>query len=135
MTMEKDKVRLIHLPQFLDPRGNLSVIEERGDIPFKIERCHWIYDVPGGGAREGHAYKCNREFVVALSGSFTVVVKDRKGTSRYTLARSYQGLYIPAMTWREFVDFSTNTVVLVLSSTQYDESDYILDYEEYIRHF
>lgn len=125
--------RIIELPRFLDPRGNLAVIEECDAIPFAIERCHWIYDVPGGGGREGHAYRRNEEFIVALSGSFDVLYRTAEGEERVTLNRSYMGLYIPAMTWRELTNFSTNAVVLVLSSTPYDENDYIFDYETLIR--
>lgn len=123
--------RVIELPRYLDPRGNLAVIEELCDIPFKIERCHWIYDVPGGGGREGHAYHRNSELIVALSGSFDVLVTDADGTRSYTLNRTYLGLYLPPMTWRELTNFSTNAVVLVLSSTPYDESDYIIEKDNY----
>lgn len=130
---EKRKPELIHLPQFLDPRGNLAVIEENDQIPFKIERVHWIYDVPGGGGREGHAYYKNQELIVALSGSFDVIVKVGSKTERYTLNRSYLGLYIPALTWRELTNFSTNSVVMVVSSTVFDESDYIVDFNEYLK--
>lgn len=129
----KSKPEIITLPQFLDPRGNLAVIEECDCIPFKIERCHWIYDVPGGGGREGHAYRCNREFIVALSGSFDVVVNDGEKSQTFTLNRTYRGLYVPPLTWRELTNFSTNSVVVVLSSTRFDESDYIIDFEEYKR--
>lgn len=130
--MNDTKPRIIELPRFLDPRGNLAVIEECDAIPFAIERCHWIYDVPGGGGREGHAYRRNEEFIVALSGSFDVNYSTRDGSGSVTLNRSYMGLYIPAMTWRELTNFSTNAVVLVLSSRPYDESDYILDYNQFI---
>lgn len=129
--MHKDFPRIIELPRYLDPRGNLAVIEELRDIPFSIERAHWIYDVPGGGGREGHAYRANRELIIALSGSFDVIVTDPLGTRTYTLNRSYQALYLPVLTWRELTNFSTNAVVLVVSSLPYDESDYIIDAEEY----
>lgn len=131
--MEISEPTIIELPQYLDPRGNLAVIEECQDIPFKIERCHWIYDVPGGGGREGHAYRDNEEFIVALSGSFDVVTNDGDEEKTFTLNRTYNGLYIPKMTWRELTNFSTNSVVLVLSSKPYDESDYIIDFDEYRR--
>ena len=131
--MEISEPTIIELPQYLDPRGNLGVIEECQDIPFKIERCHWIYDVPGGGGREGHAYRDNEEFIVALSGSFDVVTNDGDEEKTFTLNRTYNGLYIPKMTWRELTNFSTNSVVLVLSSKPYDESDYIIDFDEYRR--
>lgn len=130
--MEESIPKIIELPQFLDPRGNLAVIEECRQIPFVIERCHWIYDVPGGGGREGHAYRRNQEFIVALSGAFDVIA-DTAGEKRvFTLNRSYFGLYLPAMTWRELTNFSTNAVVLVISSEPYAEDDYILDYNEYL---
>ena len=124
---------IIDLPQFLDPRGNLAVIEECDAIPFKVERVHWIYDVPGGGGREGHAYKRNEEFIVALSGSFDVRTHNGEKEETFTLNRAYKGLYIPPMTWRELTNFSTNAVVVVLSSTYFDESDYIIDFEQFKR--
>ena len=132
MTSLKD-VRLIDLPKFTDPRGNLSVIEELKDIPFKIERTYWIYDVPGGETRGGHAYKENQEFIVALSGSFDVVLDDGKEKKTFSLNRSYNGLYVPKGMWREMENFSTNSLALVLSSTRYDVNDYIRDYEEFLR--
>ena len=125
----EDKVRIIQLPKFLDKRGNLSVIEELKDIPFKIERTYWIYDVPGGEARGGHAYRKNQEFIVALSGSFDVILDHGKERKTYPLNRSYYGLYVPEGIWREMNNFSTNSLALVLSSTPYDKEDYIYDYE------
>ena len=127
-----DNPRVIQLPKFLDARGNLSVIEEYKDIPFKIERTYWIYDVPGGEKRGGHAYKENQEFIVALSGSFDVVLADGKKKSVYSLNRSYYGLYVPKGMWREMENFSTNSLALVLSSTKYDASDYIRDYQDFL---
>lgn len=127
--MKENRPRIIELPQYLDPRGNLAVIEECDVIPFSIERCHWIYDVPGGGGREGHAYLRNEEFIVALSGSFDVETDTGQSRGTYTLNRAYRGLYLPSLTWRELTNFSTNAVVLVLSSTPYCESDYVLDYD------
>jgi len=120
-----NKIKIINLPKILDRRGNLSFIESENHIPFKIERCHWIYDVPGGEKRGGHAYKENQEFIVALSGSFDVIVNDGKEEKVYHLNRSYYGLYIPAMNWRQMENFSTNSLALVLSSSHYDENDYI----------
>lgn len=120
---------IIDLPKNVDPRGNLSVIEELKDIPFKIERTYWIYDVPGGEARGGHAYKENQEFIVALSGSFDVILDDGHEKKTFHLNRSYYGLYVPKGMWREMDNFSTNSLALVLSSTQYDVNDYIRDYE------
>ena len=125
-----DKPRIIQLPKFLDARGNLSVIEELKDIPFKIERTYWIYDVPGGEHRGGHAYKENCEFIVALSGSFDVVLDNGKEKQTFHLNRSYYGLYVPKLFWREMENFSTNSLALVLASTRYDVNDYIRDYEE-----
>ena len=122
---------IIELPQFLDPRGNLAIIEQCDTIPFAIKRVHWIYDVPGGGEREGHAFKTNRELIVALSGSFDVRVKDGYGEKTYHLNRAYKGLYIPQMTWRELDEFSTNSVAVIISSSAYNESDYISDFTEY----
>ena len=126
-----DKPRIILLPKFLDARGNLSVIEDFKDIPFKIERTYWIYDVPGGERRGGHAYKENQEFIVALSGSFDVHLDDGKEKQTFHLNRSYYGLYVPKGLWREMENFSTNSLALVLSSTMYDVNDYIRDYEAF----
>lgn len=116
---------MINLPKILDRRGNLSFIEGENHIPFKIERCHWIYDVPGGEKRGGHAYKTTEEFIVALSGSFDVIVNDGEEQKTYHLNRSYYGLYIPAMNWRTMENFSTNSLALILSSTKYNTEDYI----------
>lgn len=124
-------LKMINLPQFLDRRGNLSFIEEENHIPFKIKRTYWIYDVPGGEARGGHAYRENEEFIVALSGSFDVVLDDGKERNIYSLNRSYYGLYVPKGYWREITNFSTNSLALVLASKQYDESDYIRDYQQF----
>ena len=124
-----DNVKIIQLPQFLDARGNLSFIEENNHVPFKIERAYWIYDVPGGEKRGGHAYRENEEFIVALSGSFDVILDDGRERKTFSLNRSYYGLYVPKMIWREMVNFSTNSLALVLSSTKYDMEDYIRDYE------
>lgn len=128
-----DKARLIKLPKISDPRGNLSVIEELKEIPFKIERTYWIYDVPGGESRGGHAYKENQEFIVALSGSFDVVLDDGIEKKTFSLNRSYNGLYVPKGIWREMTNFSTNSLALVLSSTKYDANDYIRDYGEFLK--
>lgn len=122
---------LIELPKIGDRRGNLSVIEEKKHIPFKVERSFWIYDVPGGESRGGHAYRSTEEFIVALSGSFDVVLDNGKERKTFSLSRSYYGLYVPKMMWREMTNFSTNSVALVLSSTKYDAADYIRDYEQF----
>lgn len=131
--MNTTTVQLINLPKFLDPRGNLSFIEEENHVPFKIERVYWIYDVPGGEVRGGHAFKAQQELIVALSGSFDVVVDDGLQKQKYSLNRSYVGLYIPAGLWRDMENFSTNSVAMVLSSTAYSETDYIRSYEEFIK--
>ena len=126
-----DQARIIELPRFLDSRGNLSFVEQFTHIPFEIKRTYWIYDVPGGEARGGHAYKENQEFIIALSGSFDVIVDDGREKKTYTLNRSYYGLYVPKGTWREMNNFSTNSLAVILSSTLYDKEDYIFDYEQY----
>ena len=127
MTMNiENGPRIIELPKFLDKRGNLSFIEEFKQIPFKIERTYWIYDVPGGEHRGGHAYRENEEFIVALSGSFDVVLDDGINKTTYSLNRSYYGLYVPKGIWREMNNFSTNSLALILASTPYSQDDYIL---------
>lgn len=132
MTMSiENGPRIIELPKFLDKRGNLSFIEEFKQIPFKIERTYWIYDVPGGERRGGHAYRENEEFIVALSGSFDVVLDDGINKTIYSLNRSYYGLYVPKGIWREMNNFSTNSLALILASTPYSQDDYIRDYQEF----
>lgn len=126
------EIQLIHLPKIEDPRGNLSFIEEEGQVPFKIERTYWIYDVPGGQIRGGHAFKKQRELIVALSGSFDVKVDDGHEQKIYSLNRSYYGLYIPAGIWRQMENFSTNSLAMVLSSSAFSEDDYIRDYKEFL---
>ncbi len=128
----ESKAEIISLPKILDKRGNLSVIEELKNIPFKIERTYWIYDVPGGEVRGGHAYKENEEFIVALSGSFDVILDDGKERKTYSLNRSYYGLYVPKGLWREMNNFSTNSLALILASTVYNAEDYIYDYQEFV---
>lgn len=123
---------IIELPKFLDARGNLSFVEQECHIPFKIMRTYWLYDVPGGESRGGHAYKKNQEFIVALSGSFDVILDDGREKKVFTLNRSYYGLYVPMGMWREMDNFSTNSLALVLSSTKYDVDDYIRDYAEFL---
>lgn len=126
--------RIIKLTKIVDPRGNLSVIEELKDIPFKIERTYWIYDVPGGEKRGGHAYKENQEFIVALSGSFDVILDDGIEQKTFSLNRSYNGLYVPKGMWRVMDNFSTNSLALVLSSTKYDANDYIHKYDDFLKY-
>ena len=125
-------VKIIELPKFADPRGNLSFVEQEEHIPFVIRRTYWLYDVPGGECRGGHAYKENQEFIVALSGSFDVVLDDGTEKKTFTLNRSYYGLYVPKGLWREMENFSTNSLAMILSSTDYDENDYVRDYDEFL---
>ena len=126
-------VRIIELPKFTDPRGNLSFVEQNKHIPFDIKRTYWIYDVPGGEARGGHAFKENHELVIALSGSFDVVVDDGEQKKRFELNRSYYGLYVPAGLWRTIDNFSTNSFALEFGSVLYSKEDYIRDYDEFLR--
>lgn len=125
--------RIIDLPRHFDLRGNLSVIEGHREVPFGIARSYWIYDVPGGQKRDGHAYRLNEEFIVALSGSFDVTVTNGEKTEKHSLNRSYYGIYIPNGWWRTLDNFSTNAVALVLASRCYEEEDYIYDFEEYLK--
>ena len=125
--------KIIELPKFLDARGNLSFAENFKQIPFEIKRTYWIYDVPGGEARGGHAYLKNQEFVIALSGAFDVVLDDGQNKITYTLNRSYYGLYIPAGLWREMNNFSTNSFALEFGSHQYDMGDYIREYGDFLK--
>lgn len=123
---------IVNLPKIDDPRGNLTFIEQEKHIPFLIKRVYWIYDVPGGQVRGGHAFREQQEFIVALSGSFDVVVNDGRRERRFHLNRSYYGLYISNGLWRHLDNFSTNSVALVLSSTVYSADDYIRDFDEYL---
>ena len=128
-----EDVKMISLPKIADDRGNLSIIESEKNIPFTMKRVHWIYDVPGGIERGGHAFKKNKEFIVALSGSFDVLLDDGMEKKVISLKRSYYGLYIPNGIWRAMNDFSTNALALVLSSEDFSDDDYILDFEEFKR--
>lgn len=123
--------KILNLPKIGDARGNLTIIEQFKQIPFEIKRAYWIYDVPGGYDRGEHAYKENQEFIVALSGSFDVGLDDGEVKKVFSLNRSYMGLYVPKGMWRKMLNFSTNSLALVLSSTEYSEEDYIMDYEEF----
>jgi WxcM-like, C-terminal len=123
---------IIQLPKILDHRGNLTFIESMKHIPFEIQRTFWISDVPGGESRGGHAYKASEEFIIALSGSFDVILDDSKRKITYSLNRSYYGLYVPPNTWRQMGNFSTNSLALVIISTPFNENDYIRDYNEFI---
>lgn len=127
--MECSKAGIIQLPKNFDRRGNLSVIEEINHIPFRIKRTYWIYDVPGGEVRGGHAYRQNQEFIVALSGSFDVILDNGRERETFTLNRSYYGLYVPNGIWRQMQNFSTNSLALVLASIQFNPADYIYDYK------
>lgn len=124
--------KIIELPKFLDERGNLSFVQNNAQIPFEIKRTYWIYDVPGGEERGGHAEKENEEVIIALSGSFDVTVDDGKEKKIFTLNRSYYGLYIPKGLWRHISNFSTNSLALEFGSIPYDKKDYIRDYDEFL---
>ena len=128
-----EEPRIIELPKFLDARGNLSFAQNNTHIPFEIKRTYWLYDVPGGESRGGHAYRDTEEFVIALSGSFDVIVDDGKEKKIFHLNRSYYGLYIPKGMWREMDNFSTNSLALEFASTKYDPADYIRDYDEVLK--
>lgn len=125
-------VKIIELPKFTDPRGNLSFVEQLNHIPFEIKRTYWIYDVPGGESRGGHAFRQNQEFIVALSGAFDVIVDDGKEKKVFNMNRSYYGLYIPAGLWREMTNFSTNSLALEFGSIHYDRDDYVDDFDTFI---
>ena len=126
------EAQIIQLPKFLDARGNLSFAEQFAHIPFEIKRTYWIYDVPGGENRGGHAYRRNEEFIIALSGAFEVLVDDGKEIKKFELNRSYYGLYVPCGIWREMRAFSTNAFALEFGSMGYSEDDYIRDYDTFI---
>ncbi|MCL4121009.1 UNVERIFIED_CONTAM: hypothetical protein GTU68_044231 [Idotea baltica] len=125
------EVQLIDLPKILDPRGNLSFFENNNQIPFTIKRTYWVYDVPGGEKRGGHAFKESQEFIIALSGSFDVVINDGVLEKRVHLNRSYYGLFVPKLLWRSLENFSTNSVALIVSSIGYDATDYIRDFKTF----
>lgn len=125
-------IKLIDLPKIPDERGNLSFIEEGTHIPFEIKRTYWIYDVPGGEIRGSHAFFQTEELIVAISGSFDVVLYDGTEEKKYSLNRSYYGLYVPRLTWRTLENFSTNSLALVLASTPYNEQDYIRDVDQFL---
>jgi hypothetical protein len=124
--------RLINLPKISDPRGNLSFIEGGQHIPFDIQRVYYLYDVPGGSDRGSHAHKNLHQFIVAMSGSFDVVLDDGKEKKRFQLNRSYNGLYVCPMMWRDLDNFSSGAVCMVLASEHYDETDYIREYSKFL---
>lgn len=123
--------KIIELPKILDKRGNLSFFEYSNQLPFEIARTYWIYDVPGGEVRGSHAFKEQQEFIIALSGSFDVVINDGKEEKTYSLNRSYYGLYIPKMYWRKLENFSTNSLALIVSDQSYNADDYIRNFDEF----
>ena len=127
--MKLSQVKIIDLPKITDRRGNLSFVEEERHIPFKIIRSYWIYDVPGGEVRGGHAYKENHEFIIALSGSFDVLLDDGEEREIFHLNRSYYGVYVPSGIWRQMANFSTNSLALILASSPFCKEDYVYDYE------
>ena len=131
--MELEKAKIIELPKILDERGNLSFFEHPYQIPFPIERTYWIYDVPGGEVRGSHAFREQQEFIIALSGSFDVVLHNGVEETKYSLNRSYYGLYVPKVCWRKLENFSTNALALIVSDKKYDENDYIRNFEEFKR--
>ncbi len=126
-----ERVKVIELPKILDRRGNLSFFENNNQIPFEIKRTYWIYDVPGGQIRGSHAFKKSSEFIIALSGSFDVVLNDGKKEIKHSLNRSYYGLYVPNLLWRRLENFSTNSLALIVSPFAYDTDDYIRNFEEF----
>lgn len=125
--------RLIELPKISDPRGNLTFVENSTHIPFDIQRVYYLYDVPGGAQRGGHAHKALHQLIIAMSGSFDVVLDDGREQRRHHLNRSYNGLYVCPMIWREIDNFSSGSVLMVLASNRYHESDYYRDYDEFVR--
>lgn len=129
--MESNEIRLVELPKILDDRGNLSFFENNKQVPFVIERIYWIYDVPGGEKRGGHAYQHLQEVIVALSGSFDVILFDGEKEQRFTLNRSYTALYVPKMIWRHMENFSTNAVALIAADQEYIENEYIRSMDQF----
>jgi hypothetical protein len=126
------KPRIIDFPKIQDPRGNLTFVQYPNQIPFEIQRTFWTYDVPGGGIRGGHAYFNQQEIIVALSGSFDVIITNANGTTeKFSLNRSYYGLYLPAKTWRHVENFSTNALSMHISSETFSQEDYIRDFEDF----
>ena len=123
--------KIIQLPKIADPRGNLSFFECPNQLPFQIARTYWIYDVPGGEVRGSHAFKEQNEFIIALSGSFDVILHDGENESKFSLNRSYYGLYIPKMIWRKLENFSTNSLALIVSDKVYSEGDYLRNFDDF----
>jgi hypothetical protein len=129
--MPLSEVKLLELPKILDPRGNLSFLQNNDQLPFAVQRVYWIYDVPGGDFRGGHAYRSLQEVIISLSGSFDVVLSDGYEEKKITLNRSYYGLYIPKMIWRQLENFSTNALAFIAADQPYSEQDYIRDFEAF----
>jgi hypothetical protein len=132
MSISNDKCQIINFPKISDPRGNLSFIEGKSHIPFDIKRAYYLYDVPGGSSRAGHGHRELQQLIIAMSGSFDVIVDDGKQREKFELNRSYYGLYIPKGMWREVENFSSGGVCLVLASTIYDPSDYFHEYDDFM---
>lgn len=130
--MDIRNCKIIQLPKITDPRGNLTFVESGRHIPFDIQRVYYLYDVPGGAERGGHGHKALQQYIIAMAGSFDVVLDDGKQKERFHLNRSYYGLYVCPMIWRELDNFSSGSVCMVLASDRYDESDYYRDYNEYL---
>lgn len=130
--MSLEQCRIVELPKIADPRGNLTFVEGGNHIPFDIKRVYYLYDVPGGASRAAHAHKQLQQLMIAMSGSFDVTLDDGKGKRKFHLNRSYMGLYIPSMIWRDLDNFSSGSVCMVLASRPYDEGDYIRDYDQYL---
>lgn len=125
-------IKVIKLPKIADPRGNLTFLQNNDQIPFEVKRVFWTYDVPGGETRGGHAYHEQEEVIIALSGSFDIIITDKEGKKEiFHLNRSYFGLYLPPLTWRHMENFSTNSLSVHLSSSEFNNSDYIRDFNEY----
>jgi oxalate decarboxylase/phosphoglucose isomerase-like protein (cupin superfamily) len=125
--------KILNFPKISDVRGNLTFLQSTQHVPFDIKRVFWIYDVPGGGSRGSHAYRSQEEIIVALSGSFDVLLTDQRGVEfKLSMNRAYEGLYIPKLTWRSIENFSTNSCALILSSSNFDRDDYIYSYEDFL---
>lgn len=129
--MRLDECKIIELPKITDRRGNLTFIEGENHVPFNIKRVYYLYDVPGGETRGGHAHKELKQFIIAASGSFDVILDDGSNRKRFHLNRSYYGLYVPKMIWRELDNFSSGSVCVVIASEHFDEQDYLRDYNEF----
>lgn len=128
-----EQCRIIELPKISDPRGNLTFIEGRRHVPFDFQRMYYLYDVPGGAERGGHAHKALHQLIIAMSGSFDVLLDDGRNKKQFHLNRSYYGLYVCPLIWRELNNFSSGSVCVVLASNTYDEADYYRDYSEFLR--